>query len=196
MNIHPDITTLTIPEGKREILVDQIRDLRSDVYIRPNEAHRKVYVITPADAMNDNAQNAFLKVLEEGPAYACFLLVAEQAGALLPTVRSRCEEVFLYEEQSGTSYDTRAEEFGQLLLSGEEKALFSFCVGLEKLNREELAQLLDQTVLVLNGRMKADVLSAAQIAPKLDLLKRIQEAVEFNAGVGHVLGWLCAASFQ
>ena len=65
--IHPDVISISLPEDKREIVVDQARALRTDAYVRPNEAERKVYVIDPADSMNDTAQNALLKVLEDGP---------------------------------------------------------------------------------------------------------------------------------
>ena len=72
-----------------------MRALRSDAYIRPNEGERKIYLLEQADRMNQSAQNAMLKLLEEGPAYAVFLLLAENGGGLLQTVRSRCEELAL-----------------------------------------------------------------------------------------------------
>ncbi len=50
-----------------------------------------MYIIDDAPSMNPSAQNALLKVLEEGPPYAAFLLLADNAGMLLPTIRSRCE---------------------------------------------------------------------------------------------------------
>ena len=87
--IHPDIVR-TGGDG-RDITVAQVRSLRSDAYIRPNEAPRKVYIIENAQRMNTSAQNAMLKLLEEGPAYGAFLLLADNASALLETVRSRCE---------------------------------------------------------------------------------------------------------
>ena len=91
--IHPDVIW-TGGDGK-DITVAQIRSLRTDAYIRPNEAERKVYILENAHTMNQSAQNAMLKLLEEGPAYAAFLLLAENAAALLPTVRSRCETLTL-----------------------------------------------------------------------------------------------------
>ena len=91
--IHPDISAIGT-DGK-DITVSQVRALRSDAYIKPNEAGRKVYLIHRAQSMNQSAQNAMLKLLEEGPPYAAFLLLAENAAALLPTVRSRCEVLTL-----------------------------------------------------------------------------------------------------
>ena len=91
--IHPDISV--IGDDGKDINVAQIRSLRADAYIRPNEAGRKVYILENAQTMNASAQNAMLKLLEEGPPYAAFLLLAEAAGELLPTVRSRCEVLSL-----------------------------------------------------------------------------------------------------
>ena len=92
--IHPDIITVAGENGK-DISVGQARALRADAYIRPNEAERKVYLILDAQTMNTNAQNAVLKLLEEGPPYAAFLLLTDNPGALLPTIRSRCEGLSL-----------------------------------------------------------------------------------------------------
>ena len=92
--IHPDVVTVAGEDGK-DLTVAQVRRMRADAYIRPNEAERKVYILPDAQRMNASAQNAMLKLLEEGPPYAAFLLLAEAAGELLPTVRSRCEVLAL-----------------------------------------------------------------------------------------------------
>lgn len=92
--IHPDIITIDEPE-KRTVSVDLIRQLQGDAYVRPNEGRRKVYLIPRAQDMTDNAQNALLKLIEEPPAYAAFLLLTTSAERLLPTVRSRAVELRL-----------------------------------------------------------------------------------------------------
>ena len=74
-HVHPDIITvsrLLDDKGrpKREIGVDQIRDVIADAQVLPNEAARKVYIIDRAETMNAAAQNAALKLLEEPPAGA------------------------------------------------------------------------------------------------------------------------------
>ena len=93
--IHPDVNTLAGSGEGKSITVDQIRSLRADAYVRPNEGERKVYILEGAEQMNASAQNAMLKLLEEGPAYAAFLLLAENGSGILQTVRSRCEELSL-----------------------------------------------------------------------------------------------------
>ena len=91
--IHPDIIRAG-GEGD-ELNVARVRAIRSDAYIKPNEAPRKVYILEGAQTMNDSSQNALLKLLEDGPAYAAFLLLTDNAAALLSTVRSRCEALTL-----------------------------------------------------------------------------------------------------
>lgn len=91
--IHPDI--VRVGDDGKDISVAQVRALRADAYIRPNEAERKVYILENAQTMNASAQNAMLKLLEEGPDYAAFLLLAENGSVVLETVRSRCEELEL-----------------------------------------------------------------------------------------------------
>ena len=84
---HPDVLTVNDPEHK-QISVDVTRQMRADVFIRPNEGRRKIYLIE--QEMNEASQNALLKILEEPPAYAVFLLLAERQEQYLTTIRSRC----------------------------------------------------------------------------------------------------------
>ena len=67
--IHPDVTVIQ-GDGGKPINVSQVRALRADAYVRPNEAERQVYLLQDADEMNDSAQHAMLKLLEEGLASA------------------------------------------------------------------------------------------------------------------------------
>lgn len=90
--IHPDVIDINsfCPESEweKEVKVDNIRDLRRDAQIAPNQSERKVYFVDRP--MNLNAQNAMLKLLEEGPTYAAFILLTENSSGYLETVRSRC----------------------------------------------------------------------------------------------------------
>lgn len=89
-NVHPDVITVSDPEHKT-VPVRIIRQMRDDVFIRPNEGSHKVYIFP--QEMGIEGQNALLKVLEEPPKYGVFLLLAENAEKILPTVRSRCVEL-------------------------------------------------------------------------------------------------------
>ena len=88
---HPDLYVLE-PVGD-QIRIDDIRELRRDLHMRPFEASRRVYLVHGADTMNDDAADALLKDLEEPPPYAVILLIADDIGPLPETIRSRCQPV-------------------------------------------------------------------------------------------------------
>lgn len=88
-HMHPDIFEYSAAGGANSFHVDVVRDVIKDVYIKPNEADYKVYILGNADCMSVSAQNALLKVLEEPPEYVVFLLTAQTKSALLETVLSR-----------------------------------------------------------------------------------------------------------
>lgn len=93
--VHPDIFEYSAPGGANSFHIDVVRDIIKDVYIQPNEADHKVYILGNADCMSISAQNALLKVLEEPPAYAVFILTAQSKSKLLETVLSRSVTVTL-----------------------------------------------------------------------------------------------------
>lgn len=88
---HPDLYVL---EALGEMIrIDEIRELRRDLHMRPFEADRRVYLILDAHLLNTDAADALLKDLEEPPPYAVIVLVADELGPLPPTIRSRCQLV-------------------------------------------------------------------------------------------------------
>jgi DNA polymerase-3 subunit delta' len=87
---HPDVTVIE-PAGM-QLLVEQVRDVVKTAWRTP-DGPRRVIVVEGADRMNPNAQNAFLKALEEPPPSTTIVLLASNPEALLETVRSRCREV-------------------------------------------------------------------------------------------------------
>lgn len=191
--IHPDVITLSPAEDKRDIVAEQARALRADTYVRPNEAERKVYLITPADSMNDTAQNALLKVLEDGPDYAAFVLLCAQPGKLLSTIRSRCETVTLppAREEADPALAEKAHKLAGLLLDGDEPALWEYLCSLEreKIKTKELQDLFALTEDALRPSLPA---RPRRCAVLLRLLRQCREACAFNVGAGHLLGLLCA----
>ena len=91
-NNHPDFITVTDPEHKN-IAVKLVRQIRDEMFIRPNEADHKIYLF--AQDLGTEGQNALLKVLEEPPSYGVFMLLTDNPEKILPTVRSRCTELAL-----------------------------------------------------------------------------------------------------
>ena len=88
---HPDLYVLE-PLGD-QIRIDEVRELRRDLHMRPFEADRRVYLVFRADLLNAEAADALLKDLEEPPPYAVVVLVADELGPLPETIRSRCQLV-------------------------------------------------------------------------------------------------------
>ena len=87
---HPDFITVEDPEHKN-VAVRIVREIREDVFIRPNESEYKVYLFP--QELGIEGQNALLKILEEPPKHGVFLLLTDNPDKLLPTVRSRCTEL-------------------------------------------------------------------------------------------------------
>ncbi len=89
----PDVIYVRRDPSKVQMGVDIIRGLREDVRLLPNDVEHKVYIIEDAHTMNTQAQNAFLLTLESPPPYVVFLLLCENSGTLLETVRSRAPKL-------------------------------------------------------------------------------------------------------
>ena len=89
---HPDFITVEDPEHKN-VAVKIVRQIRDDMFVRPNEAAYKIYLFP--QELGIEGQNALLKILEEPPAYGVFILLTDNPDKLLPTVRSRCTELKL-----------------------------------------------------------------------------------------------------
>jgi len=171
--IHPDV--IQVGADGKDISVGQAREARADAYIRPNEGERKVYIFHNAQDMTVAAQNALLKLLEEGPAYAAFLLLADNPGSVLTTIRSRCEGAALTPVTAAEAEYELARRFPQT--SREERhAAARRCGGL-----------LGQAVAELEGREAGDQLSAA-CARFLELLAGRDE-LEFAAWCVELEKW-------
>ena len=87
---NPDIIVVEPEEKHKTIGVERIRKLSAEVYVKPFLAKRKVYIFRDTQLITEQAQNAFLKLIEEPPEYAVFIFIAQNADLLLQTVRSRC----------------------------------------------------------------------------------------------------------
>ncbi len=90
---HPDLYYLSTPEDKKIIPVESVRELIQWTVLSSQLLHKKVVIIEPADAMNQNAANSLLKTLEEPSANTVLILVTSKKQSLLPTIRSRCQTI-------------------------------------------------------------------------------------------------------
>jgi len=89
---HPDICWVK-PEKNKNIKIDIIRDICGRFCLKPYESEFNVCVLEEAHMMTTEASNAFLKMLEQPPPGALFVLITDKLERILPTVISRCVEV-------------------------------------------------------------------------------------------------------
>ena len=211
--IHPDVITVHDKEHKT-MAVDLLRSLCADVYIRPNEGKRKVYLFDDCAQLDERCQNLLLKTVEEGPPYAAFLFCAENSAALLPTLRSRCVEWKLGagEESRAGEDDSRARELCRALCTRRMSTVVECLTALEGARpaREELGQLLEQCRCFLTAALLADYgrpaspetaeiagnlrenLTKRQLMRTIEVMQTYRRQCDWNVGVGHVLGALAA----
>ena len=212
--IPPDV--IAVRDEERKLLsVDTVRQVCADAYIRPNEGARKVYGFEDSGQLDGRCQDILLKTVEEGPSYAAFLFLSENAAAILPTIRSRCVELKLRggeeTEENGAMVD-RAVELGDYLCQKREDVLAAYLCSLEgaKLKRTDLtaflsaaAELCTQALLCQYGRHPAKIyeemaeklaksLTKEQLAGIIEILRSDLDESAFNVGVGHMLGALAA----
>ncbi len=207
--IHPDVTEVRDAERK-ELSVAAVRALRQDVYIRPNEGDRKVYLFTDCGQLSEQDQNVLLKIVEEGPAYAAFVFCADTLHALLPTIRSRCVALRLDAPERQEDEEDNALKLCCVLAQRDPQALAACLSGMEnrRMKRENLLAmvegawqmaadaLLTQCGGLGGGGIGAQALGRAfdrrQLQMLTDLLRRYAGECQYNVGVGHVLGALNA----
>ena len=201
-HIHPDITVIDKFDDKREILVDQIRDLKKDVYIIPNEAEQKAYIVRNADSMNRNAQNAFLQMLEEPPSHAVFILCTMSPVTLLPTVRSRCLELKTLPGMDAL-YLTGSEEADELATTfltaiGNNTALMEFMFRLEKLDKNTFPVFLTSAREHIAMSLREDITleKRKSLVHAEGILIKADEMLALNVNAGHIAGMICAGLIE
>lgn len=207
-DIHPDVVFVR-DEEHAEISVDVVRRTRADAFIRPNEGARKIYIFEDCSLLTEKDQNVLLKTVEEGPAYAAFFFCAENAAALLQTIRSRCVEVKTAPVQQGEGVGLpQAVELARVIAAGSAAGRAAFFVSLEreKIKRDALGALFEQTrllfsaaLLSLYGEAPAEnereiaaliskSLTKSQILGTIDLLRAYRSHCTYNVGTGAALG--------
>lgn len=199
---HPDLITVERQAGssgelRREIRVEQVREIVSGAHILPNESRRKVYLIKEAGAMNPSAQNALLKLLEEPPGFAALLLLCENPDALLETVRSRCALVRAAgrdEREADPAALENAQKYLRAAAGRDGLELLRVCNTLSALTPAQAAAFADAalelSVDMLSRRRDREGLSGQELLHISRLLLRARDYLRSNVGVKHVFGLL------
>ena len=205
--IHPDIIVISKPDNKMIISVDQIRELKQDVYVVPNDAMKKAYVIKDADSMNTNAQNALLQILEEPPSHTVFILSTDNPSALLPTVYSRCVDLKSRSFEAIDAIDEESDDFEEIAgladnfisaLEGDNVKLMECMFQIDKLDRHSFNVFLITARGKLIEKLRENTsagsleISKAQINAESVLIKA-GEMLDLNVSPGHISGFICAS---
>lgn len=156
--VHPDVITISGEAGKiRSIKIDDIREIKRRAYIVPNESPFQIFIILEASGMGDEAQNALLKILEEPPATARFILASRSRDDFRQTILSRVT-AFAISEDSGQAAGEKenpkaaaaAKDILEALLTKNEYKIILSTGALEK-NRKNFKAALEKIIITLRN---------------------------------------------
>jgi len=135
----PDVLTVS-PEGNA-LKIDQMRLLKDTAYLKPMAGEKRVFLVTQAEKMTEEAANSLLKVLEEPPSFSHIILITSNPYRIIPTITSRCQ-VFSFSPLSGETIRKvlekrgypreRALVFSRLVRGNLRRALESEWEGIQK----------------------------------------------------------------
>ena len=208
---HPDITIAGGGTAARSFHVDTVRQIRSDAYIKPNEAPLRVFLLEGAEAMSEQAQNALLKVFEEPPERVMFILTVTSAVKLLPTVRSRAQIFTLEGEEQPSDNDLAlTAAISQAIPASGEVMLLELTAPLIK-DKERFRRVLQQLALLFrdacvlraggtsclshqpeDAEALAHALTRGQLMRLLEYVQGAQKAQNQNANAALLVTTFCA----
>lgn len=156
---HPDL--MFVEPEKGSIKKDQIEEVIKSTYTLPIEGDKKIYIIDDSHNMTIQAQNAFLKTLEEPPAHLNFILISTNSKSLLPTIVSRCQVIKFFPVEEKKIIDFLMNKYGKSL----EKSSFiaSFSKGsigkaIKLANSDDFLNIREETINIICEAMEGDKL--------------------------------------
>ena len=187
---HPDLMVLEADKGV--IKIEPVRAMITRAGFSPLQARVKVFVIVQAEAMNETAQNALLKTLEEPPGQTHIILISSSPQNLLSTIRSRCQTLHFQPSPPDIGADTELEELKKeavAFVMRKDKASVTDAPDLGGLERESVAAVMDELIAYTRGLFLAkagagEVLAGLASGPDLELaagdytLDELQERIE------------------
>lgn len=117
--VHPDVHFTTVEGERKQISIEQIRDLVAGATLRPFEGRTKVFIVEPAEALSISGSNSLLKTLEEPARDTTFLLLARSPDLLLPTIRSRSQSIYIGDTSRPLTGPLQSQRIRQLALVDE-----------------------------------------------------------------------------
>lgn len=193
---HTDVKILS-PQGgtSKSIKVEDIRVIREDAFIISNEGSYKFYIIKNADDMTVQAQNAFIKILEEPPKGVIFILICKFASSLLTTVVSRCQVFNIKSQNSGFGEIRDMAQKVAMCAANSQKsdalAIMSKIPNDRKFLKE-FAELTLENILKLYANKKFKDLENEALIKKIDEIRYIIGLIDKNVNFNLLVCYLCA----
>ena len=119
-----NVDVLIYPKEKSAIIVEEMLEIVESVLLTPYEHDKKVYILNNFSSTNIQAQNKLLKTLEEMPNNVYFILNVENETKVLPTIKSRCNKIYVPNKNNNDLYDS-LKEFN--LTVDEKNEIVAFC---------------------------------------------------------------------
>ena len=203
--IHPDIIFVEPPANEKDTkdyTADAIRKMCADSAVVPNEARRKVYIITDASRLSETCQNILLKTLEEPPAHAVFIIVADNSGNLLVTVRSRCVELSVTPEKDAAlcsdAVQNMASGLMDAMLSGSRMAAAEYLYSLDGISKADASELPDEMLRRCASAIRGNAsgcpcgISDEKLLHMAEVFTQVGKYLGYNVSTGHIIGLLMA----
>jgi hypothetical protein len=128
--IHPDVHFAEVAGEKKQISIEQIRDIVSGATMRPFEGRNKVFIIDPADALSVSGSNSLLKTLEEPTRDTTFVLITRSPDLLLQTIQSRAQKIYVSESVRALTGPREAQRIREVALLEDGEDLAASCLDL------------------------------------------------------------------
>ena len=188
---HPDIKFIEPEKDSKSIKIESIRSIREDAYIISNEGGYKFYIITNGELLTVQAQNAFIKILEEPPKNVVFIICTEYLSALISTIRSRCQTFKCLEDENlNDDVENLAKDFVEAILDDDKIKMLSLGAKIPN-DRIFFKRLINIVIKLLIKNGDKDFLKES-LVERLDILKSLLEMSEKNVNFNLLVCTLCA----
>ncbi len=192
--IHPDITLICTQEEKtKSIKIDDIRNIRQDAYIIPNEGHYKIYIISDGDYITVQAQNALIKILEEPPKNVIFIILCSSVLNLLDTVRSRSQHFIIDKESKSNSLQNNdlSENIATASMLPDKFKVMELVSKIPH-DRVILKKNLNNIVKIFIDKCAKNMNNSNALLKKIDTLRYIIKIIDNNINFNLLMCYLCA----
>lgn len=204
---HPDVYTARLYGKSQVVNVDEIRSICADAFVKPNESNIKVYIIPNADKMQPQAQNAFLKILEEPPQNILFILCCTSAQQLLGTILSRTAVYSLNQSNADENLSKSCEAAGEIAVSLCKTTSYELLRATGRLTDRAFAkETIDRLIIIVNEAIVAKLTEArcsaeaevlrnniatVNLIKIIDTLNLAKARLNSNINMNLFMSWLC-----